>query len=87
MTGYLIRRFLQAIVVIWLVTVITFVLLKALPGGEVGAILGVRASDPALVQALTVKLGLNKPVWYQYWSWLDGYLHGDLGFPTSRTRR
>lgn len=80
MTGYLIRRILQAIVVVWLVTVITFGLLKALPGGEVGAILGVRASDPALVKALTAQLGLDKPIWQQYWSWLDGYLHGNFGF-------
>jgi oligopeptide/dipeptide ABC transporter ATP-binding protein len=80
MTGYLIRRFLQAVVVVWLVTVITFILLKALPGGPVRAILGTRASDPVLVKALTVQLGLNKPVWSQYWSWLDGLLHGNFGF-------
>ena len=80
MTGYLIRRFLQAVAVVWLVTVITFILLKALPGGPVRAILGTRASDPTLVKALTIQLGLNKPIWYQYWSWLDGFLHGNFGF-------
>ncbi len=64
----------------WLVTVITFLLLKALPGGPVRAILGTRANDPALVQALTVQLGFNKPIWYQYWHWLDQLLHGNLGF-------
>jgi peptide/nickel transport system permease protein len=79
-SGYLIRRFLQAVVVVWLVTVITFLLLKALPGGPVRAILGTRANDPALVQALTVQLGFNKPIWYQYWHWLDQLLHGNLGF-------
>jgi peptide/nickel transport system permease protein len=79
-TGYLIRRFLQAVVVVWLVTIITFLLLKALPGGPVRAILGTRANDPALVQALTVQLGFNKPIWYQYWHWLEQLLHGNLGF-------
>ena len=69
-----------AILVVWLVTVITFLLLKALPGGPVRAILGTHASDPALVQALTAQLGLDKPIWYQYWSWLDGFLHGNFGF-------
>jgi len=80
MTGYLIRRFLQALVVVWLVTVITFILLKALPGGPVRAMLGTRASNAALVAALTKQLGLDKPVWQQYWNWLDALLHGNLGF-------
>lgn len=80
MTGYLIRRFLQAVVVVWLVTVITFLLLKALPGGPVRAMLGTRASDAALVKALTHQLGFDKPIWYQYWHWLDGLLHWNFGF-------
>ena len=70
----------QSILVVWLVTVITFLLLKALPGGPVRAILGTRANDLALVQALTMQLGFNKPIWYQYWHWLDQLLHGNLGF-------
>ncbi len=80
MIAYLIRRVLQAIIVVWLVTVLTFVLLKLLPGGPVRAILGQRASDAALVAALTKQLGFDKPVWYQYWHWLDGLLHGNFGF-------
>jgi peptide/nickel transport system permease protein len=79
-TGYLIRRILQAIAVVWLVTVITFLLLKALPGGPVRAMLGTRANNAALVAALTKQLGLDKPIWEQYWNWLDGLLHGNLGF-------
>jgi peptide/nickel transport system permease protein len=79
-TAYLIRRLLQAVVVTWLVTVITFILLKLLPGGPVRAILGVRANDVPLVRALTIQLGFNKPDWYQYWTWLDRLLHGNLGF-------
>ncbi|MGD0555386.1 MAG: ABC transporter permease [Streptosporangiaceae bacterium] len=80
MTGYLVRRILQSILVVWLVTVITFLLLKALPGGPVRAILGTRASDLALVNALTKQLGFDRPIWVQYWTWLDGLLHGNFGF-------
>lgn len=80
MTAYLIRRILQSLIVVWLVTVFTFVLLKLLPGGPVRAILGQRAGDLVLVHQLTVQLGFNKPVWYQYWHWLDGLLHGNFGF-------
>jgi peptide/nickel transport system permease protein len=78
--AYLIRRLLQAVIVVWLVTVLTFLLLKALPGGPVRAILGQRASDLALVTALTKQLGFDKPIWYQYWHWLDDLLHGNFGF-------
>jgi peptide/nickel transport system permease protein len=77
---YLIRRFLQAIIVVWLVTVLTFLLLKALPGGPIRAILGIRANNLALVKHLTIELGFNKPIWYQYWHWLDDLLHGNFGF-------
>jgi peptide/nickel transport system permease protein len=79
-TAYLIRRILQSLVVVWLVTIFTFILLKLLPGGPVRAILGQRAGDLALVRQLTIQLGFNKPVWYQYWHWLDGILHGNFGF-------
>ena len=80
MIAYLIRRFLQAVVVVWLVTVLTFLLLKALPGGPVRAILGTRANNLALVRALTHELGFDKPIWYQYWHWLTDLAQGNLGF-------
>jgi peptide/nickel transport system permease protein len=79
-TAYLIRRILQSLIVVWLVTIFTFILLKLLPGGPIRAILGQRAGDLVLVKHLTIQLGFNKPVWYQYWHWLDGLLHGNFGF-------
>lgn len=79
-TAYLIRRVCQALFVTWLITVLTFILLKLLPGGPVRAILGPRAGDVALVRSLTIQLGFNRPDWYQYWTWLDHLLHGNLGF-------
>ena len=51
MIGYLIRRLLQTVVVALIVTIIAFLLLHLVPGGEVRAILGVRAS-PAEVRAI-----------------------------------
>jgi peptide/nickel transport system permease protein len=78
--AYLIRRILQALIVVWLVTVLTFLLLKALPGGPIRAILGQRASDLPLVIALTKQLGFDKPIWYQYWHWLTQLLQGNFGF-------
>jgi peptide/nickel transport system permease protein len=79
MTGYILRRLGQAIIVTIGVTLITFGLLHALPGGIARDILGNRASPQALA-AFNNEYGLNKPVWEQYWKFLVQLLHGNLGF-------
>ncbi len=79
MTGYLIRRFLQSIVVVLGVTIITFIFLHMLPGNPIRAILGTRASAQA-VRQLTIEYGFNKPLPVQYLIWLGNLLHGNLGY-------
>ena len=79
MTGYLIRRFLQSIVVVLGVTIITFIFLHMLPGNPIRAILGTRAS-PQAVRQLTIEYGFNKPLPVQYLIWLGNLLHGNLGY-------
>ncbi len=79
MTGYIIRRFGQAVVVTLGVTIITFLLLHALPGNLARSIIGPRATPPQ-VAAFDKQYGLLQPVWYQYWKFLDQLLHGNLGF-------
>ena len=79
MTGYIIRRLGQAVVVIFGVTVITFLMLHLLPGNLARRIVGPRATPQALA-AFTKQYGLNKPFWYQYWKFLWALLHGNLGF-------
>jgi peptide/nickel transport system permease protein len=77
--GYIVRRLLQAVIVLLLVTIIVFVLLHALPGGLVRAQLGAKASKFA-VRQLTIQEGLTKPLPVQYGIWLSNLLHGNLGF-------
>jgi peptide/nickel transport system permease protein len=82
MTGYIIRRLGQAVIVTLGVTVITFLMLHGLPGGGVALarrIEGPRATPQALA-AFVNEYGLNKSFWYQYWKFLDQLLHGNLGF-------
>jgi len=81
--GYIVRRCGQAVVVVLLVTVITFVLLHALPGGLVRAQLGAKAS-PFAVHQLTKQEGLTKPLVVQYWVWLSNLAQGNLGFAYQR---
>jgi peptide/nickel transport system permease protein len=75
----MVRRVGQAIIVLFIVTVITFILLHLLPGSPVRAILGTRATTFDVHQ-LTVQLGLNKPLVVQYLIWVNHLVHGNLGF-------
>ena len=79
MIGFLIRRLIQAVVVTLIVTVITFVLLHLVPGGEVRAILGQRAS-PAIIAADSKAWGFDQPLYVQYLKWVWQLLHGNFGF-------
>ncbi|MDA8289656.1 MAG: ABC transporter permease [Actinomycetota bacterium] len=79
MIGYLIRRFGQSVIVLLIVTVFMFLLFHMLPGNPARAELGVRA-QPAAVAAFDRLNGFNKPVWYQFWVYIDKLAHGNLGF-------
>src|SRR6266568_2384837 len=79
MTGYLIRRVLQSIVVIILVSLVTFTLLHLLPGGPARAILGPRAST-AQLQQFTTQNHYDRPLIVQFGLWCNDLLHGNLGY-------
>jgi len=77
-TAYLIRRLLQALVVLFGVSVITFVMIHLLPGGP-RALLGITATPPQ-VHAFIVANGFNKPIWSQYVTYMDHIFHGNFGY-------
>ena len=79
MTGYLIRRLLQTIFVTLIVTVLTFLLLHLVPGGEVRAVLGFRAT-PQEIAFYSRQWGFDQPLYVQYGKWLWQLLHGNFGF-------
>jgi peptide/nickel transport system permease protein len=79
--GFLIRRIAQAVVVVLLVTMITFILLRAIPGNVAVAILGPSGfRNPALLAAFNRQYGFDKPWFDQYALWLGHLLRGNLGF-------
>jgi peptide/nickel transport system permease protein len=78
-TGYIVRRLGEAIIVTLGVTLITFIMLHLLPGSLARDILGNRASPQAIAQ-FNHDNGLDRPLWYQYWLFLDKLLHGNLGY-------
>jgi peptide/nickel transport system permease protein len=78
MLAYLVRRFIQLVVVAFIISVLVFLLVHLLPGDPAATILG--ANDSPHNQAvLNQQLGLNLPLWHQYARWLNGVLHGNLG--------
>src|ERR1700726_1982084 len=76
--GFVVRRLLLGILVLVLVSIVVFAATQALPGNPARAILG-RSATPASLAALRLKLHLDQPVFSQYWTWLTGLLHGNLG--------
>jgi peptide/nickel transport system permease protein len=78
--GFLIRRILSGIVVVWLVATGAFFLFFARPVATVAHQLAGRAATPQVIQTVTANLGLNQPIMVQYWHFLDHLLHGNLGY-------
>jgi peptide/nickel transport system permease protein len=79
MIGYLIRRFGQALVVLFFVTVITLALVHVFPGGPIRALVGPRGT-PQQVAQLNQQYGFDRPFYVQYLKWVNQMLHGNLGF-------
>ena len=81
MIGFLVRRTGQAAIVVLLVTVITFILLRSIPGNVAIAILGPSAyRNPATLAQFNHQYGFDRPWFSQYLLWLGNLLRGNLGF-------
>jgi len=83
--SYLIRRTLQAIATLFIVSIATFGLLHLMPNGVVRGMLGQKAT-PAQIQYLTHKLGLDRNIWDQYGIWIKKLVRGDLGMSYIRNQ-
>ncbi|QQE80390.1 ABC transporter permease [Alicyclobacillus sp. SO9] len=78
MFGYVIRRLGGAVVSLWGVTVITFIIAYAVPADPARTIAGPKA-PPSVIHQIRVNLGLNLPLPVQYWHYLVRLVHGNLG--------
>jgi peptide/nickel transport system permease protein len=76
--AYILRRLVQAIPVLFGVTLIVFFMIHLVPGDPARTMLGVRAT-PSRVAALHREWGLDRSVPEQYWLYLKRLLHGNLG--------
>jgi len=83
--GFVIRRILLGLLVLFIVSIVVFAATQAL-GDPARAILG-RQATPESLKALRDQLNLDRSVFSQYWSWLTGLLHGDAGVSYAALRR
>lgn len=78
MQTFIIRRILSSIFVLFIVTLVTFVSLNALPGDIASRILGPEP-NPDQVEALRARLNLDAPLIERYLDWISAAARGDLG--------
>ena len=78
MLSLILRRMAQAVPVMLIVAILTFILMKLLPGDPAVLIAGEGAS-PQAIEAIRVQLGLDKPMIVQLGNWLADLVQGDLG--------
>ncbi|MHB8189076.1 MAG: ABC transporter permease [Ferrimicrobium sp.] len=78
MLRFIVRRVLTLVLTLFAASIVVFLVLNVLPGKPAQVILGTEAT-PSSVRALTVKLGLNKPLVVQYIHWVGGLLSFHLG--------
>ena len=78
MSVFLFKRLITLIATLIGASVVIFLVLEILPGNAAQILMGPDAS-PEAVQALAVKLGIDRPPLERYWNWVSGMLTGDLG--------
>lgn len=81
MLRYIIRRLLWMGVLLLLISAITFAIFYALPSTDPAQLRAGRSGSPELIASIRHNLGLDKPIYVQYWRYIKGIvLHFDFGF-------
>src|SRR4051812_36985721 len=76
MLRFVVSRFLQSALALFVAITVTFFMLRFAPGGPFTA---EKAVTPEILRNLEAHYGLNKPLWQQYLDYLGKLAHGDLG--------
>jgi peptide/nickel transport system permease protein len=78
MSTYVLGRLLQFVPTLFVVSVVVFLMVRAIPGDPAAAMLGPTAK-PEQIAALRAEMGLDEPIWTQYLVWIEGVARGNLG--------
>ena len=81
MGAYIVRRVFWAILLLLVVSFLTFVIFDVFPSADPASLRAGRNATPALIHQIRVNLGLNKPFYTQFWIYLKGLVeHFNLGY-------
>lgn len=78
MIGYIVQRLFAILAILVVMSALIFGVTQILPGNVAYVIAG-QFATPDVVHAIELKLGLNDPIYVQYWRWASGILSGHLG--------
>lgn len=80
MTSYLVKRFLSALVTIWVTTIAVVLLIHLVPGDPVKIMFAQsQSTTPEQLEAVRHSLGLDRPIHEQYFIYMGRVFHGDFG--------
>ncbi len=82
MTSYIIRRLIWAVVILFFLTLVIFFAMRLLPGDPLIIYVAqtqITNIGPEALEQMRIEHGLDKPLIVQYFRWLDGVVHGNLG--------
>jgi peptide/nickel transport system permease protein len=78
---YVVRRLLWGVVLLFVVSALTFLIFTTFPSADPASLRAGRQATPELIAQIRHTLGLDQPVYVQYWRYLKGLvLHFDLGY-------
>jgi oligopeptide transport system permease protein len=83
MTGYILRRVLQAIPVFFGTTFLIYFMVFAMPGDPIVALFGDKTPNPAVIEQLRQQYHLDQPFIVQYFIYIGGIFRGDFGISFS----
>jgi peptide/nickel transport system permease protein len=78
MLPFVVRRLILLVPILLGLSILLFLWIRALPGGPAESLLGERAT-PEAIEQIERTYGLDRPIWEQYWRYLQNLLQGDLG--------
>jgi peptide/nickel transport system permease protein len=83
MTTYIVRRLIQAVFVLIIVTILVFFIMRLLPGDPIIIYVAqsaqLEAMPPEMIDQLRHKFGLDQPIIIQYFNWVGNIFQGDFG--------
>jgi peptide/nickel transport system permease protein len=86
MTRYIVRRLLWGLLLLILVSAITFVLFRVLPTADAASLRAGRTQNPKVIAEIRHNLGLDRSIFIQFWDYMKAiFLHFDLGFSFDST--